>query len=911
MRRVANGFSEEGEVGRFARFLNTFRRDRIDDEIDEEIRFHLDMRTQAYERDGLGGREARDAALRRFGGALQARESARDQRLLAWLDTFRQDMVFGLRVLRRTPSLTLAAIVSLALGIGGTTGVFSVADALIYRPLPVRDAQQLFAVEWQAEDSPEFSYWGSRIDTRAWSIPRPLIAQLGRAVNTTLAGFQELSDTTVFARGEASTATVVLVTGSYFPVLGGVPVAGRLLGEADDKPGALPVAVLGHRYWQARFGADPSAVGQVVRLNGQDFTIVGIAPRGFFGTVPGHVADFYTPVTSGVKLLPDVFGGTDLLNGDRTWWLQAFGRRPAGRDLATVARAMAPVFTSATAPHVQNEKQRMHLVLREAAQGFSFPQEGGPMKPLVVLMVIAALVLLIGCANVANLLLARASSRRREATMRLALGAGRGRLLRQHLTESLLLAGAAGLLGTTLAWWFGGLLLRLAPDPTSVVVDLGLDWRVGLFAAAASLLAGLVAGIVPAVAVSRTPVTGAVHAGTTTTGGWRRRVGLGKPLVAAQIALSLFLLIVAGLFARSLGNLQAQPLGFDASNLLLFDFDPGSAGYAPSGARQVVANISERLRVLPGVQTITWSTPALLGGGAYLSMFSVPDEPGSQPRTAAMMWVAPSFHRALGIGLVAGRHFDERDNLTAPKVAIVNERFAKTFCKDSSPLGRTVTMKIPNGGANYTVVGVVRDTKYTSMTETAAAIVFLADAQEPRPFSPTFYLRAAPGQSAAEAVTRVAHDVAPAVPVVHVRTISSQVAEQLVTQQGLSTLSIAFGAMALLLSAVGLYALVAFAVARRTAEMGIRLALGASRPAILSLVLRDGAKVVIPGALLGLALAIWATRVLTTLLFGLKASDPLTLVGAAGLLIAVALVATVVPARRAASIDPTRALRCE
>lgn len=896
-------------MGKLSRLLNTFRRGRVERDIDEEIQFHLDMRTEGYERQGLPPRDARDAALRRFGGALQAREATRDARLLTWLDTFRQDVVFGFRILCRTPSLSMAAILSLAIGIGGTTGVFAVADALLFRPLPVPAPDRLFALEWRAMDRPQVDlFWGDTVDQASWSFPLPLLRQLETASNTRLAGFQELSETTIYARGEASVANGSLVSGSYFPVLGLTPAEGRLLGPNDDQAGAPATLVLGFRFWRSRFGGDSRVIGESVQVNGQLFTVVGVAPPSFSGIVPGHLQDFYIPLAKSMPVLPDVFGGTDLLSSQRAWWLQAFGRRAEGRNLANLEQAMVPSFGEATSKIGSKPEQRMHLRLREASAGFSFKQGRDARRPLGILLVIAAVVLAIGCANVANLLLARATARQKEASMRLALGAGRLRVLRQHLTESLLLAGAAGIAGVSLALWFGDLLLALAPDPTVVVVDLGLDLRIAAFAAGASLVAGLLSGLPSAITLARASRASAAGASVRVRTGWRR-AGLGKPLVAAQMALSLVLLVVAGLFAHSLENIYSQPAGFNTSNLLLFNFDPYAAGQTPERAAGSLASLTEHVASLPGVKAVTWSRPALLDRSSFRSTFKVVDRPDWPEAPSQLLWVGPRFHETLGIDLRLGRLFTDRDTPSSPMVAVVNEQFVATFFRGTVPLGRAVRM--PGGGSDYTVVGVVRDTKYSSLGEADGPIIFLCGQQRRSLGSVTFALRTAGAGPEAGAIVRAAQVVEPSIPVVRLRTLEGQLADQLRTEHGLSTLSLLFGGMALALAAVGLYGLVAFGVARRTAEMGVRLALGASRSSILGLILRDSARVVLPGALVGLALAAWGTRLLTSLLFGLEPWDPLALGVAIVLLLTVSLVAAVIPARRAASIAPSAALRCE
>jgi predicted permease len=895
----------------YKRLLDTVRPSRLDTELDEEMRFHLDMRSAAYEREGLSPDDARRRALRRFGSPVHVRETAREIHVIAWLDSVRQDLWLGFRLLRRSPVLTAASVVSLGLGIGATTGVFAVGDALMVRPLPVHRPADLVILQWRSTEWPKIGIWGTNDDNgHSWSFSYPMAERLAQVPGLDLAGVQEMHSAITGIRGEAGTADGSLVTGSYFRVLGVKPVAGRLLADADNSLAAPPAVVISHRFWQRSFGGDPTAVGSAIRVNGQVFTVVGVASRDFFGTLPGHWSDFYVPACWIGRLLPD-FAAESPLASETFWWLQLFGRPRPGADLPAVHQTLAARFAAGVKPLITERKQYATFSMRSGARGFGFQLEDA-VKPVTILMALVSLVLLIACANVANLLLARASARRKEAAMRLALGAGRLRVVRQHLTESLVLAAISGLAGSFFARWFAAAVLSLAPERTSLALDLGVSWRVVAFSVALSIVAGLAIGLAPAIALARSSVAQSMRAGLTVRTGWTHRVGLGRPLVALQIALSLLVLVVAGLFVKSLSNLESVPLGFNPEGVLLFTLDPVAAGYTPVQKLQATERIAARLRRVQGVKAVTWSSFALLEGIGWNTMVQVDGESAKQRPPCNLLGVEPTFHRTLQIPLVAGRLFDERDGATAPRVAIVSQSFVATYLKGASAVGRTFTAELERTPLVFEIVGVVRDAKYARLRREVSPVAYFPDAQQAIPMGPTFALKidGAP-KRATEDIRRIVHELEPTVPVVRIRTYAEQINEQLSMERSLSLLSAAFGVVALALAGIGLYGVVAFAVARRTAEMGIRLALGASRGTVLTLVLLDSAKVILPGACIGILAALAVTRMLESVLYGLTPTDPTTIAAATALLLAVASLAASIPARRAASVDPVEALRCE
>ena len=894
----------------FQRLLDTLRPGRLDRELDEEMRFHIDMRTEAYERQGLSRAEARRLAMRRFGSTLNVRERTRDVRLITWLDSVKQDAWLGLRLLRRSPALSAAAILSLALAIGATTGVFAVGDTLLIKPLPVARPHELLIPQWRSTEWPDVGVWGSNdADNNSWSFSYPMLQEFGKVPGVDIGGFQELNGAVTQIRGEAGTTDGALVTGSLFRVLGIAPASGRLITDADDRPGAPPVVVISHRLWLRSFGGDRDAVGRSIVINGQSYTVIGVAPRTFFGMQPGRWTDLYVPA-AWVTGVPQVSSDSPLTN-DRFWWVQLIARPKPGADLREVEAGLARRFDLLVKPHIKKPKQHATFGMRPGSRGYTFQNDAAAMA-IWILAALVLLVLLIACANVANLLLARAEARRREAAMRLALGAGRLRVVRQQLTEALVLASISGVAALLLANWFADGILALAPEREGLQLDLAFGWRTAAFGIGLSMLAGLAIGVVPAVNLSRSQVAHALKAGATSRMGWARRRHLGRPLVAVQIALSMLLLVVAGLFVRSLANLHAVPLGFNPDGLVLFTLDPTAAGYSPQQKAAATERLASRLGQLAGVRDVTWSSFALLDNFSWNTRVHVAGAPVKGAPPCNLLWVGPGFHEALKIPLRAGRSIDRRDGRGAPKVAVVNEAFVAKYLSGQSPLGRTFALELEPKAQQFEGVGVVRTSKYARLRRPEQPIAFLSEAQQDLPVGPTFVLSVAgsPGHLSRD-ITRLVHDLEPSLPVTRVRTYREQIAQQLTMERSLSLVSSGFGVVALLLAAIGLYGIVAFAVARRTGEMGVRLALGATRRAVLRLMLKDSARVILPGAVLGMGAALAATRFVESILYGLKPTDPATVAAAMLLLLAVAAAAAYIPARRAAGIDPADALRCE
>ena len=814
------------------------------------------------------------------------------------METLWKDLRYGARMLARSPGFTAAAILSLALGIGANATIFSLVNALIFRPLPVANPSELAALYTSDFSGPLYGtssypdYEAFRAETQAFS---------GLAAYTL----------TPVALGEADeTERVIaeLVTGNYFSVLGVRPALGRAFRpEEGEASGADAVAVVGDGLFRRRFASDPGIVGRTIVLNGRSFTIVGVAPKSFPGMIRGLRVDLWIPIVAREKIEPR--DRTLTARGNRG--LLVIGRL---RDGVTLEQAQAHVSVVAGELHrlypsewanVRNEPRVVTLLPEKSAR--ILPQAFAPVSLfLALLMTVVALVLLIACANVAGMLLARATGRLKEMAIRLSLGAGRRRLARQLLTESLLLSLAAGAAGVLLAIWGTGLLMRFQPPlPVSIALDLGLDGRVLAFTLGVSLLTGVLFGLAPAMEISRPELVPALKDGGT---GERKR-SWRSVFIVAQVALSLFLLIGSGLFIRSLQNALAVDLGFDPRNLALLSMDLSIAGYTETDAA-FYRQLLERVRSVPDVEiaTLTAELPLGLGGSRRgISVEGYTPRPGEDLEVHSTM-VGPDYFRTMRIPIARGREFDGRDGEGAPRVVMVNEAFVRRYWPGDVGLGKHLDRGV---GGNLEVVGIAKDSKYASLGE------------EPRPF---FYLpllqnyeggatlvartRTEPEQL----IPRLAQEIRAldkALPVFEAKTMTRHLSLALLPARLAGTLLGMFGLVALILAAVGIYGTVAYIVARRTREIGIRMALGADRRQVLRLVVGRGMRLALAGTAVGLVAAFGLTRFISSLLYGVSATDPITFGGITLLLSGVAFLASYLPARRAASVDPIAALRYE
>jgi predicted permease len=801
------------------------------------------------------------------------------------LERFCQDLRYGWRALRKNPSFTATAVLSLALGIGGNAAIFTAVNAALLKMLPVRDPQQLVLLR---------------------PVPYPAY-ELLRDQNSVFSSM--LGYANVGLAGPAGPIDGQLVSGSYFETLGVNAILGRSLTIADDLPSATPVAVIGYGYWQSHFGGDPAAVGQSISLNGIPFTVVGVAPAGFFGLELGNRPEIYVPLNLEPRLRP----ASDALRARLHWWLTAMGRlRPgvsARRAQANLDRIF-PQFLRATIASVplggsENRKAaflRTRVVLEPGGKGSSNLRKQYT-RPLLVLMAIVGLVLLITCANLANLLLSRSVAREREIALRVAVGAGRGRVIRQLLTESVLLAALGGAAGLALAHWGIQFLPRLLGGPS---LDLHLDLRVVLFTAALSLLTGLLFGVLPALRASQIEIVPSLKKV-----GSAPRLAAGRPLAVCQVALSIVVLVGAGLFIRTFQNLASVDFGFARTRTVLFSVNPGGSSFGGTRLRNVYAELRTRLAALPGVSSASFSQASPLGGNDSTTMISAF---GSLPAVhenshAHRNIVSPGFFRTLGIHLLAGRDFTERDRESAPRVAIVNETFARQVFGSHTPLGKTLGYGPGQASGPVTIVGVVADSKYNDVREQPMPMVFLPYRQFPSISGMTFELRTAGEPSALEHAIRA--QVGNELTIINITTIDRQIDDSLRPERAIATLVSLFGIVALLLAAVGLFGVVNYSVTRRTNEIGIRMAIGARPREMLQMVLREALWLVACGLAAGIPAAWAAGRLVGSLLYGVTATDPYVLIVAMAVLLTAALTAALLPAHRAARLDPLTALRHE
>jgi predicted permease len=824
-----------------------------------------------------------------------------------------QDVRYAVRTLLKAPAFTIVVVLTLALGIGANTAIFSLTDQVLLRLLPVRDPERLVVL-----DGPG-AFQGRTFNNGTFSFP---MYRDFRDRNTVFDGVIARFPTplTLMTSGQAERVSSELVTGNYFDVLGVRALIGRTFTPDDDKvPGGHPVVVLSHNYWSRRFGADPAMLNRTITLNGLPMTIVGVTPPGFYGITVGDNPDVMVPVMMKAQMTPT---WDDLLNR-RSRWLTVMARLKDGVSRDQAEAAMNVVYRQINEQELleikgpsQSFKQRFttkHLFLRPGQKGRSDLRNQFS-TPILVLMAMVGVVLLIACANVANLLLARGAARQKEVAIRFALGAGRAAIVRQRLIESVLLAAAGAALGIAFAWWTGALLLEALPfDQAARTLSAAPDARVAGFALAAAALTALLFGLAPALQSTRPRLTATLKDASGSVTGGAGHARFRKGLVVAQVGLSVLLLAGAALFARSLYNLQSLDPGFDAEQLLSFSIDPSLNGYPRARAVTLFERMQSELQTLAQVRSAAPSVTPFLTDSQWSSTIKVEGYTAKEGENMSpnVDAVGPGFFATMGQALVAGREFTARDTMGAPKVAIVNETMAKFFFPNESPIGHRIGWA-RTGTIDVEIVGVVKDTKGTTLREEPTRYVYTPFMQEDELGAMTFYVRGRGDAAVLGAAVRdAAQRVDPNLPIYEMKTMNTVVSESLFIERLVASLSVAFGALATLLAAIGLYGVMSYSVARRTREIGIRMALGAERRSVLWLVLREVALMVGLGVAAGVPLALALSRVVQAQLFALSAHDPLALAGAAVLLALVALVAGYLPARRATRVDPMLALRYE
>ncbi len=827
------------------------------------------------------------------------------------------DLRYSLRTLRKSPVFLAVAVLSLALGIGANTAIFTLIDQLILQPLPVRDPEQLTMLAGRGRH-----YGGNNGMDR---LSYPMYQEI-RDKNQVFSGMFCTYPNTVSISFQGSTELIGadLVSGNFFPVLGIGAAVGRVFNASDDLiQGGHPLAVLSYGYWRARFASDPAIVGKKVVVNGRALTVIGVSAAGFDGVEPGRAPQIRIPMTMKDDLPRAEFSR---LNNDRFRWVQVFGRMKPGITLQKAQAGLQPLFHqiigrevteppfAKASPLVKQEFLKMWMEAMPGSKGRSNLRRAYS-KPLFALMGVVGLVLLIACSNLANLLIARASARQKEIAIRLALGAGRGSLVRQLLLESLLLAGTGGALGLALAVAIDRALIAFLPSGhTPLSLSSTPDWTVLGFTFGVSLVAGGLFGLIPALQSTRPRVANTLkdQAGAVIGSG---SATLRKGLVVAQVSLSLLLLIGAGLFLQSLRNLKTLDPGFDVRNVLAFDVDPTLNRYDTKWTTEYYRRLRERLNGLAGLESHAFAVIPVLEDNEWDNWVTIEGYTPKQDERPDphMQYCSPGFFKTLKIPILLGRDFNERDVAGAPKVAIVNQKFVKRYFGNADPLGRHIGMGIdPGTKTDIEIVGVAGDTKYESMRDEIPYELYIPNDQKTFANGGTVYVRAS--GDPARAFTMLRNEVRavdPNVPLYDMRTLSDQLEISLLTERLLATLSSIFGVLATLLAALGLYGVMAFMVARRTREIGIRMALGAGRRAVLWMVLRETLTLAAIGVAIGLAGAYAVTRLIQTQLFGVQPSDLLTMAVASLGIACVTAIAGFVPARRATAIDPMLALRWE
>jgi predicted permease len=836
------------------------------------------------------------------------------------METLLKDLRYGFRGIVKRKGFAAIAIITLALGIGANTAIFTLVNAVLLKSLPVNHPEELVLFSdttgegTSLEDVPRTGQW-KRFSYASYQYLRNH-NQSFQDITAVRSGESRLNvRKTGSQEGEAATGH--LVSGNYFSVLGVAALRGRVLLPEDDKPNAQPAAVISNSYWQQQLNSDPAIVGTTLIINGTAFTIVGVTPPEFFGERVRRPPDFWLPLS----FQPQIELRKSYLDNDQAYWLMPIGRLkryvPLAQAQASVNLALRQFLSEQAGTQLTEERQRgiqnTYVQLVDGAGGISGLRSIYS-KPLRMLMAIVGMVLLIACANVGSLLLSRAASRKAEISLRMALGANRIRIIRQLLTESMLLALIGGICGVFLAQWGVILLVRLVAKDSPI--NTSPDVKILAFTALVSILAGLLFGLVPAIRASKADLASAMKE-KSRTGSGRVRLNLSSALVVIQVGLSMVLLTGAGLFAHSLLKLQSEAVGFDGTNVLLINIDPRLGGYKPTELTGLYQQLLGRLSAIPNVRSVTMATFSPMSGTNRTSSINVQGytpQPNEDP-TVQDILTAPNYAETLGVPLLRGREIELRDTAASQRVAVVNETFVKHYFQGQNPIGRTLTFDDEtDNGALLEIVGVIGDFKSADAREPAQAAVYrpILQIQDEAAYSVSLHIRTLGDPSTLATPARQAiNQIDDKLPIFGVTTLGEQMQERLKQDRLIAQLMSFFGALALLLACIGLYGVMAHGVARRTNEIGIRMALGAQSGNIAWMVLRETLFLVVAGLVLGVPTALAAAKLISSQLFGLTPNDPGTLAGAALVLTVVALFAGYVPARRASKVDPLIALRYE
>ncbi len=899
----------------FRKLAWLFHRRKKEDELREELAFHLE-----------------EEGARDLGNVTLVMEDTRAAWSWIWIEQLFQDLRYALRTMLNNKAFTILAALSLALGIGANTAIFSFMDALLMRSLPVRDPQSLAVLNWHArpsESSRDFvmhgmsgSSWAANGGEESGIFPYPAFEHL-RANNSafsTLFAYRPAGNLNFTARGQSDLVKGEYVSGDYFRGLDLAAAAGRLIAPEDDRFEAPAVAVLSDAYGRTRFGEPGNAIGASILIDDIPFTVIGVTPPEFFGVDPGVRPEIFLPMHSNVAVeAANPYGNSAKSYLDQNYyWIEMMGRLRPGVTLQQAQASVAPPFAQWVVPTADTAIQRSNLpvlILKEGAGGLDNLRRHYS-KPLYVLMAMVALILAIACANVANLLLARATARRREIALRLSVGAGRMRVIRQLLTESVLLSAISGALGILFAMWgvrFLGALLARGQDQWSPTLQADVNWHVLAVAAALSVLTGVLFGLAPAIQSTRVDLTSALK--ESNAGAKRHpffRVGMSHILIAGQIAMSVLMLIGAGLFIRTLSNLSSIDLGFNRENILLFEMNARKAGHQDPELARFYAQLRERFTAIPGVRSASLSISPILEAGHGFPIH----EPGKEAdRKTRYLTVGPDYFTTMGIPIVAGRGIELRDHAGTGGVVVVSEFFARKNFGDAGPLGRHLLLVGGKKGEerDTVVIGVARNTRYGGLKEETPPVVYIPfDQGYPPPREMTFALRTSGDPlKDANAVREIVRQADSRVPVAELKTQAAEIDEVMGQEIMFAELCSIFALLALAIACVGLYGTMSYNVARRTSEIGIRMALGAPRPRVVWMVLREFLVLAIAGLAISIPIAKFASKNVESFLFRMNVNDPWAISLAVATLLCAALIATLIPARRASRIDPMIALRHE
>ena len=907
------------------RLRSLFRPAQADQDLDEELRDHLERKTEEYVAQGMTQNEAYRRARLDLGGIEQTKERCRDERRVNWIQDFMQDFHFGLRMLRKSPGFTSVAVLTVALGIGANTAIYSFMESILLRSLPVANPESLVVLNWHSrppqEGSNEWVHVIHGVQGILWPgdkgamvsgmFPYGALETL-RNENpafSTLFGYFNGLNHNLSIHGQATSASTEYVTGEYFRGLAVSQAAGRLIDSEDDRPGATPVAVISFAASQNRFGGPQNAIGQSIRVDNIPFTVIGVAPPEFFGVDPAAAPDIYLPLHT--NLLVDGAGAARMYGDGNFYWIEMMGRLRPGISMAQAQAVLAPRFHQWVASTATTDGERAKLpalILNAGAAGLGSLRRKYS-KPLFVLLMMVGLILAIACANVANLLLARATARRGEIAVRLSLGAGRFRVVRQLLTESVMLASLGGALGVMFAiWGVRSLTFLLSNGRENFTLHAELNWNVLGVTAALSVVCGLLSGLAPAIQSTRPDVMPALQ--NSRWGTPHRRAQ--HVLVVAQIALSFLILAAAGLFVRTLNKLHRVQLGYARENILLFSLNARQAGHRDPEIARFYTDLRQRLESIPGVSGATLSQSSIINAGHVGQAIRGPMKIGAVTVLGASVLAAgPRFLTTMQIPILAGREIDDHDQPGSSPVAVISEKFARTYFGNENPVGRRITL--PDEKRDLEIVGVSADVRYGGLKneEENAMTVFVAVSQ----FSAdrmTYALRTvADPLRYVKSVYEIVREADSRIPVTNLVTQAAEIDRTISQEVMFAKLCTGFAVLALLIACVGLYGTMSYSVARQVGEIGIRMALGAQRGAVVWMVLRRVLLLAAVGLAISVPAALSASQLVKSFLFDTQPNDPGTLALAGVVLLSTMILAGYAPARRASRIDPLAALRHE